>query len=337
MTDPEVPGQGLPAASIPPASGPPSGAQDPSPGYGPPVGQVPAAPGYPPGAQGPFPGYGPPAGQVPATQPPRRRRRWPVITLGAVVVVAALAAGLVIWAPWTPPPVLRPTGLAAGPTTANSISFRWSPPLRGPLPDKYLILSGGGVAGSVAGTVTSYRQAGLTPAATYQYSVVAVRGGKRSPPSATLAVRTLTPPLSQARLQGPWSILTKYSHSARSSRNGALPATFIPACAAGACDVVLHVKQGRYSFTMKLARAGASYTGQTVVNFYRCGPAGSSIPDPTTLKIRIHVITAIGQGQAWVANSLAGSMMGTYHYVSAASFYCGASTYTASLNGAPPS
>ena len=69
----------------------------------------------------------------------------------------------------------------------------------------------------------------------------------------------------------------------------------------------------------------------------RCGPAGSSIPDPTTLKIRIHVITAIGQGQAWVANSLAGSMMGTYHYVSAASFYCGASTYTASLNGAPPS
>jgi len=193
------------------------------------------------------------------------------------------------------------------------------------------------VAGSVAGTVTSYRQAGLTPAATYQYSVVAVRGGKRSPPSATLAVRTLTPPLSQARLQGPWSILTKYSHSARSSRNGALPGTFIPACAAGACDVVLHVKQGRYSFTMKLARAGASYKGQTVVNFYRCGPAGSSIPDPTTLKIRLNVTGAVGQGQAWVANSLTGTMMGTYHYVSAASFYCGASTYTASLNGAPPS
>jgi len=313
MTDPEVTGQRPPTASTP------------------------AAPGPLASAEGTVADHEPAVAQAPAVVPPRRRRRWPLVTLVAVIVVAALAGGLVVWAPWTQPPVLRPAGLAAGPATANSISFHWARPATGPLPDKYLILSGGGVAGSVAGTVTSYRQAGLTPAATYQYSVVAVRGGKRSPPSATLAVRTLTPPLSQARLQGPWSILTKYSHSARSSRNGALPATFIPACAAGACDVVLHVKQGRYSFTMKLARAGASYTGQTVVNFYRCGPAGSSIPDPTTLKIRIHVITAIGQGQAWVANSLAGSMMGTYHYVSAASFYCGASTYTASLNGAPPS
>ena len=260
-----------------------------------------------------------------------------MITLGAVVVVAALAAGLVIWAPWTPPPVLRPTGLVAGPTTANSISFRWSSPLRGPLPDKYLILGEGAVAGSVAGTVTSYRQAGLTPASAYQYHLVAVRGGKRSPPSAPLAVRTLTPPISQARLQGSWKIRLKYVRPKRGGRNGTLAGEFIPACAAGACDVVLHVKQGRYSFTMKLARAGASYKGQTVVNFYRCGPAGSSIPDPTTLKIRLNVTGAVGQGQAWVANSLTGTMVGTYHYVSAASFYCSASTYTASLNGTPPS
>ena len=112
---------------------------------------------------------------------------------------ALLAAGLVVWAPWTQPPVLSPAGLASGPATANSISVRWSPPDTGPLPDKYLILTDGRAAGSVAGTATSYRQAGLTPASSYQYRVVAVRGGKRSPQSAILPVSTITPPISQAR------------------------------------------------------------------------------------------------------------------------------------------
>jgi Fibronectin type III domain len=65
----------------------------------------------------------------------------------------------------------------AGPSTANSIAFRWSRPPAGPLPDKYLILGSSTVASSVAGTVTSYRRASLTPATTYQYRVVAVRGG----------------------------------------------------------------------------------------------------------------------------------------------------------------
>jgi hypothetical protein len=136
-----------------------------------------------------------------------------VITLVAVVVVAGLAAGLVVWAPWTPPPVLRPAGLTAGPATANSVSLRWSPPATGPLPEKYLILSNGTAAATVAGTITSYRQAALTPASTYQYHLVAVRGGKRSPPSAPLAVRTLTPPVSQARLRGPWDIRGKFIHT----------------------------------------------------------------------------------------------------------------------------
>jgi hypothetical protein len=86
---------------------------------------------------------------------------------------------------------------------------------------------------------------------------------------------------------------------------------------------------------MKLARAGVSYKGQSLVNFYRCGPAGSSIPDPTTLKVRVHVTTAVGQGQAWMANSLTGTMTGTYHYVSSPSFYCSASTYSAALRGTP--
>ena len=284
-----------------------------------------------------FAAAAPPANPDPGTAAPRRRRRWPLIALAAVVVVAGLAAGLVVWAPWTVPPVLRPAGLVAGPATTNSISFRWSRPATGPLPDKYLIVSYGAVTGSVPGTATSYRRAGLTPGSTYKYSVVAVRGGKRSPPSAAVATSTLTPPISQARLQGSWNVRVKYLHPASRSRNGTGTWFFSPVCTTGACDVTVSTAGGRFSFTMKLARAGARYRGRAVVNFYRCGPRGSSIPDLTTLNIRLRATHAVGEGQVWAATSWAGTMVGTYHYVSTATFYCAASSYTTSLAGTPAS
>jgi hypothetical protein len=285
-------------------------------------------------AQDASPAFVPAVGQPPATVTPRRRRRWPVFLLAAVVVLG-LAAGLVVWAPWTPPPVLRPSGLVAGPSTANSIVFHWSRPATGPLPDKYLILGSGPVASSVAGTATSYRQASLTPASTYQYRVVAVRGGKRSPGSAVLTLRTLTPPISQARLQGSWQVYAKNIGQARGGRNGYMRWQLSPPCAVGACDVMLRVKDGSFSFKMKLARAGAVYKGQARASLGRCGPRASSIPDPATVKIRIRVTKAAGENQAWAATSLTGTMMQTSQYVSSAAFYCAASTFKASLAGNP--
>jgi hypothetical protein len=77
----------------------------------------------------------------------------------------------------------------------------------------------------------------------------------------------------------------------------------------------------------------SSFTSK--VDTRRSRAAGGSIPDPTTLKVRVHVTTAVGQGQAWMANSLTGTMTGTYHYVSSPSFYCSASTYSAALRGTP--
>jgi len=100
----------------------------------------------------------------------RKRRRWLVAVL-AVVVVLGLVTGLLIWAPWVPPPVLRPAGLSSGSATTSSVSFHWSSPATGPLPDKYLILHNGQVIGSVRGTVTSYQISGLAPASDFAYQV----------------------------------------------------------------------------------------------------------------------------------------------------------------------
>jgi hypothetical protein len=258
-----------------------------------------------------------------------------VVTLVAVVVVAGLVAGLLVWLHRPPPPVLRPAGLAAGPATANSVTFHWARPATGPLPDKYLILSDGRAAGTVAGTVTSYRKAGLTPASTYQYRVVAVRDGKRSPQSASLALSTLVPPMSQARLQGPWNVFAKNVGHVPGSRNGNLSWDFIPACATGACNVVAHVKDGKYSVKLKLTRTGAVYRGHAVANLGGCGPRGSQIPDPASVKFRMRVKDAAAEGQEWVATSLIGTMTGSYKYVSSATFYCSAVNIKATLHGTP--
>lgn len=283
-------------------------------------------------------GQGLPAAQaVPQAPGPAapRRRRWVVFALAAVVV-PGLAAGLVVWAPWVPPPVLRPAGLVAGPSTASSVSFRWSRPRTGPPPDTCLILGNGAVAGSAGGTVTACRQAGLTPAVSCQYRVVAVRGGTRSPQPALLTVRTLTPPISAARLQGPWNVQAKpIHHRLVGLSDYAMTWQITPGCPAGACDAKVSVENGKHPFSVKLARAGAVYRGQAVLGFTICGPRGNSIPDPTTLKIKVRVTTATGQGQVWAATSLAGTMTGTTQYVSSAAFYCPAFRYRGSLAGSP--
>ncbi len=77
-------------------------------------------------------GHDPAISEVPAVVGTRRRRA--AVLLLVAVAVIVLVAGLVVWARWTPPPVLRPGGLVAGPSTANSITFRWSRPARPPLP-----------------------------------------------------------------------------------------------------------------------------------------------------------------------------------------------------------
>jgi hypothetical protein len=232
--------------------------------------------------------------------------------------------------------VLRPTGLVAGTSTANSIAFHWSRPATGPLPDKYLILGEGMKAATVAGTVTAYRQAGLTPASNYQYHVVAVRGSKRSPQSAALIVSTLTPPVSAARLQGSWSVYLKFlpTRSPKGS-NGYLTWQVTPTCAVGACDVMLRSTTTDWIFRMKLTRAGEAYKGQAVANLGPCGSGANAISDPVTLKIQIRVNAAVAQSQVWAASSFAGTFVGTSQYVSNSAGYCNATTLRAAVTGSP--
>jgi hypothetical protein len=202
-----------------------------------------------------------------------------------------------------------------------------------------VILYGGAVIGSVPGTVTSYTHTGLYPATSYTYRVAAVRGGKRSAPSAALVLKTATPPLSAARWEGPWTVHVKIVHGG-AALTGPRPLRWDdswqvgPHCAAGPCAVRVAGTFNGYHFRAALARAGTVYRGTTVANSFRCGPRHSALPVRTTLKIRLAITAAQGGSNgAWTASSWAGTLIASAAYTSAATFYCNAFQVTAALAG----
>jgi hypothetical protein len=278
-----------------------------------------------------------------ATAPPatarRGRPRRPILV--AVIAVGAalgLIIGLLLWAPWRSPPLLRPTGLAAGSPTTSSVAFRWAGPATGPLPDRYQILHDGKVIGSVPGTVTSYRVTDLAPATAYQYRVAAVRGGKRSAPSAVLVARTSIPPLAAARLQGAWTVHLKIIRGASTlTGNKDWDESWLasPACTTGPCNVRLSGSINGHAFSTTLSRAAAAYQGMVVGNVFPCGSGSSAFAVRSTAKIHLSVITARVDNGAWIASSWAGTMVVNSPYTTSGSFFCPASHRTATLSGSP--
>jgi hypothetical protein len=270
--------------------------------------------------------------------PERRRRGWAVPAGIALVVVVGLVIGLLIWAPWKSPPLLRPTGLTAGPLTTGSVAFHWSNPATGPLPDKYLILDNGEVIGSVPGTVTSYRTTGLAPDTPYQYRVAAERGGKRSALSSTLTLRTAIPPVSAARWQGSWTVAARIT-SGSSTING--PKHFTetwrasPKCATGPCPVRLSMALNGHSFKVTMARAGAVYRGKTTHDVFPCGTGASSFPVRSGLTIRVKLTKAQVESGIWTAAGWHGTVQVSSPYTASGSFYCPAAHQTIVLTGGP--
>ncbi len=300
---------------------------------GPPDGAGPGA-GPPPGATAkPWPGAGGPG----TSAGRRRRRRGRGRYLAVAVVLLALIAGVVIWAPWRKPPLLRPTGLAAGASTASSVAFHWSGPATGPSPDRYLILHDGKVISSVPGTITSFRSTGLAPDSAYQYRVAAVRGGKRSALSAVLTVNTKAPPVSAARWQGRWTVDIRITKGAEALR-GQGPKGWTeawqasPQCPTGPCTVRLTGELNRKAFKATLTRAGAVYTGTTTANVFPCGKPADSVPIRSTLTIQVTVATAQSVNRAWLAGTWTGRMTISSPYTSTSTFYCNAFRLTTAIS-----
>ena len=256
--------------------------------------------------------------------------------MAAAVVVRALVVGVVIWAPWRKPPLLQPTGLAAGARTTRSVAFHWSGPPTGPSPDKYLILHNGKVVRSVPGTVTRFHSTGLAPDTAYQYRVAAVRDGQRSALSRVLTVNTKRPPVSAARWQGRWTVSVTITKGADALRGNGVKGwkeawRASPTCPAGPCTVQLTGGLNRQAFKATLTRAGAVYTGTTKANVFRCGKVTDSVPIKSTLTIRVVITMGEPVDRAWLASAWTGQMEISSPYTSTNTFYCKAFKLTTSI------
>jgi hypothetical protein len=230
-----------------------------------------------------------------------------------------------------------PVGLGAGTVTTSSVTFRWSPPATAP--DSYVFMRDGVEVGTAPGDVTSYQDKGLVPTTAYRYTVMGVSGGVRSAPS-VLTVRTLTPPVSAARLQGSWTVNTKIVSSGGGTPKVGTTETeswqFAPKCTLGPCAVALSGEFGNHPFKVTLARSGAVYTGSTRAHITHCGdsPSVKDVTNTVTLRITVRKAAA-GTNQVWAASSWVGTMRIDSPYTPAGAVYCPAQSVTSSLTASP--
>jgi hypothetical protein len=140
------------------------------------------------------------------------------------VAVVGLVVGLVVWAPWHQVPV-APAAVHAQSPTATSVLVSWDASKGGATVDRYLILRDGTQVGSVPASSTSYLDGGLTPGASYRYTIVAVSGTQRSTPSVKADVTTITPsPVGLTANQTTWTTSTiRWSASPK----GPVPAKYL--------------------------------------------------------------------------------------------------------------
>jgi hypothetical protein len=154
----------------------------------------------PPSALAPASGHGVTApGTSPWTHgippaPQRRRRRlpwWLTGTSGVVVVV--LAAGLLAWHPWNPPPA-PPATLHATSDATSSVQISWPAAAKGtPKPDHYLVFRDGTRVDTVPAATTSWTDQGLKANSAHTYTVEASGSGGTSGPSPAATIETLGP------------------------------------------------------------------------------------------------------------------------------------------------
>jgi hypothetical protein len=244
-----------------------------------------------------------------------------------------------------------PVALATDGSRTTSVTFHWSRSPKAPVPDKYVIVRNGKTVGTTPGTTRSYTDRGLAPASEYRYQVAAVWGdqhsapwdGQRSALSAALKTRTLTPPVSEARLQGSLGVQIKIT----SSGGGTLAVgdtwtetwDFRPRCTTGPCGAVL-VSGWIYGhgFEATLTGAGTEYTGTTTAHITHCGQGEPSYlyqaDVVNTLTLRITVTSAGVRSRTWVATRWIGTLVLDSPYTEAPNSitYCPAQSMTASLN-----
>lgn len=250
----------------------------------------------------------------PIPLPVKPRPKWLIPGVTGAVAVVVLLGVVLVWAPWSKVPVLRPTGLTEEGAGLSTVSFQWQGPATGPVPTKYQVLLDGHSIGFVRGTTTSTQVTHLRPGSSYRFQLVAIRGTEHSVRSAVLVLNTdPQPPLSDAVLEGSWTMVPGhatwygYSQSPLPLRDETW--SFSPSCSSGPCSVSVSGKFQDLPFNTTLTRNGGTYSGTAKYSY--SNPSGSTCGPVTVgyLTIRITMQQATVRNDTWQATSWTGTMI----------------------------
>lgn len=222
------------------------------------------------------------------------------------------------------PEVPAPIDLEAK-ATADSVTLTWAPP-PGVDATGYRILRDGTPIKVLPGGKRRWVDDRVMPITRYEYDVVAVDGNDALSVPATVRVKTGTPKIQEARLEGVFDLdlrrTSTYGISDEPERSTA-GWRFRPDCHAGACDVVWK-DIVRPIEAIDLARDGARYEGSGSGRIgFECG----TTPLISSYRISVKVIDARVADGVWTATKIEG----TWSYSSSEQLGCrsGGTTWSA--------
>jgi fibronectin type III domain protein len=283
-----------------------------------------------------FPPPPPPLGAAPGSLPtgpvrgsdgpaPKRPRTRLLVASGAIVVIIGIVIGAALgergrqpeasvspsasMSPSSPPPIVAPpVGFSAkGQADPFGVLLTWSPPVGQPV-QGYRIFRAGVQVAAVPSATTTYMDSNVTPGETYTYEILTRGEGLFQSSRVAAQVFVPVPSLSSARLDGSFDVKLKTtSQSGYDKSLGTLTLVwnFTSRCDQGACDVTMK------DFSIKdlkttLVRHGVDYSGTDgAASISSCG----SVPQASTLTLKLHVVQADVIDVEWRATRLEGTVV----------------------------
>jgi len=153
--------------------------------------------------------------------------------------------------------------------------------------------------------ITSLEDDGVEPDATFHYSVRAVDAAGVETMPARTTVRTKSPPVEDARLEGKFIAklhITSQSNLQGGASGGGAILGFEPTCKQGPCDAAVTFSHA----TGSLARDHASYDGTVRASFLLKSCTGGTITETLVFRLRVTKATAVHD--VWRAEKVEGSL-----------------------------
>jgi hypothetical protein len=189
-----------------------------------------------------------------------------------------------------------------------AVTLTWSQPAGSAKVKNYRIYRDGSLLGTVDVPRTDYTDSVVSPGKSYSYEVVALDARDAESDRSSVTVKTPTPPLSAARVNGRYDVRAKEVSQFGYARGGGdytIGWRLTAKCDSGACDVVWTDMNG-LGIKAVLHRKGAQYSGTARGRFdSRCGRSLTV----STLTVRLRVVKATGLASEWRASRLRGTLV----------------------------